>query len=94
MEKDNIPRYVPDRVITLYGLETVLRIQSYPPNTHPESPLIPDCTAIELTTQFGTRWYGVDSAWINSELRFVIKGFPSNFSELSKWEKVNENQDL
>lgn len=53
----------------------VVSYRSYPPGQHPKGcPLVPNCTALECVTANGSRWFGCDKAWINSELKMVIIG--------------------
>ena len=92
---DNIPRYAPSRVIivTPYGAydAPVLYFRAHPPKSHPVAcPLRQDCTAVELVTRYGSRWYGCAKAWINSELRMVVQGFDSRFEEMNAWTKVEK----
>ena len=87
MELDNTPRYVPDKVMTVTGVRKVIRVTSFPPGTHPKSPIINTLTDVEVTTDNKqSRWYGVERCYINSELRFVVVGFNRRFEEISKWE--------
>lgn len=86
---DRTPRYAPDEVRTVYGRGRVIGIASYPPDSHPANcPLVKDCVALELRSTKGSRWYGVEKAYINSELRMVVIGFSAGFEEMQKWEKV------
>jgi len=82
MERDTTPRYAPsETLIIVHGkarILPVIRYRMFPPGTHPDGcPLISDCTALELVTDAGSSWWGVERAWINSELRAVVAGFPS-----------------
>jgi len=85
---DLVPRYAPLIVMTAHaGYQHVTGSRAYPPQQHPaKCPLVNDCTAVELVTPNGSRWYGVRSAWINSELRMVVTGFSAKFEEMAKWE--------
>jgi len=86
---DETPRYAPDVVTTLRGRQPVIRAIAHPAGQHPTNcPLIKDCVALELVTTAGSRWYGVERAWINSELRMVVKGFNARFEEMAAWQKV------
>ena len=65
----------------------VVRYVIHPPNNHPkECPLVKECTAIEFVTEYGSRWWGVGRAWINSELRVVATGFDVRNELVNKWE--------
>ncbi len=97
MEKDNHPRYVPKQISLLGVITPVTSVGSFPPGSHPTNgccPIGKDYTAVEVGTKYGSRWFGFDKVWINSELRFVVQGFDSKFEEVSKWEKVDENKSL
>jgi hypothetical protein len=85
---DRIPRYAPSHVIiaSRTALLPVLRYIVHLPNQHPaKCPLIAECTALELQTESGSRWYGCERAWINSELRMVVMGFDARDEVRSKW---------
>lgn len=67
----------------------VIRYVAHPPNAHPkECPLVTDCTALELVTEAGSRWHGCEEAFINSELRMVIRGFDTRNELVAKWENA------
>ncbi len=86
------PRYAPDHVFVARlprGAVNVpvIRYHSFPPGTHPANcPLIPTCTALELVTEHGSRWFGVERAWINSELRMVVSGTNPRDEVRMNWE--------
>lgn len=83
---DQTPRYAPTSVICKGMTVPVTSWRSYPPGEHPEGcPLVADCTALELRTSRGSRWYGVEKAWINSELRMVISGTHPNDTVRMRW---------
>lgn len=85
--RDTTPRYTPDTILTANGIFTVLQRVFHPPGKHPsESPIKSEVGCVALTTIGGTRWYGCDKGWINSELRMVVSGFPAKFEEMSNWE--------
>lgn len=89
MEKDNVPRYAPKSVMTAKGILPVVSYAFWPPGSHKESPVKNDMGALELRTELGgSRWYGCEKGWINSELRMCVQGFSARFEEMSKWEKV------
>src|SRR5206468_12138826 len=88
--RDETPRYAPDKVMVVngsrHGYAPVVAYRAHPPNAHPIGcPLVSDCTALELITASGSRWYGCDRAWINSELRMAVQGFPARFEEIATW---------
>ena len=86
---DNAPRYVPDVTIVNGQWVRVSGSVAYPPGSHPAGcPLVPDCTALEMQTPRGSRWWGFDRVWINSELRMVAQGFPARCEIRGTWEKV------
>jgi hypothetical protein len=92
---DNTPRYAPKTVMVRKGGRYVeAPITGYiahPPNAHPKHcPLVPTCTAVEFITPYGSRWWGCEKAWINSELRMVMSGFDLRNELINKWEIVPE----
>jgi hypothetical protein len=86
-----VPRYAPARVmITGRGLEPVTRAVFYPVGQHPASSFIrEDMGALVLCTPHGTRWYGCDHAYINSELRMVVIGCDARDEVRTRWEVAN-----
>lgn len=87
-ELDLTPRYAPKSVIIakVMKLCPVVRYVAHPPNTHPQSPINNSMTALECVTEHGSRWFGVESAYINSELRMVITGTDPRDEVRMKWE--------
>ena len=87
MTTDNTPRYTPSEVMVFQGMRPVLSARAYSAGAHPHGcPLMRACTALQLVTDAGSHWYGVERAWINSELRMVVKGFPAAFEEMARWQ--------
>jgi hypothetical protein len=43
-----------------------------------------------MVTRHGSRWWGFERAWINSELRMVVQGFPAADELRSRWERCEE----
>jgi len=88
---DLTPRYAPGWV-TFATTYTRLPVEQYlfhPAGTAPAGcPIRIDCNVLELRTQQGSRWYGCKRAYINSELRMVVVGFPARFEEMSGWDLV------
>lgn len=92
---DFTPRYAPSTVFILgHGYLPVLRTVFHPPGATkpPGCPLIDDCGKLELITAQGSRWWGFEKGYINSELRMVVAGFPSNCELRSKWPVVPVNR--
>lgn len=89
-EIDRIPRYAPSHVmIAGFGMVPVSSTVFYPKGTHPKDcPLIQDIGALELKTNYGSRWWGFEDGYINSQLRMVVVGFPKSCELRSKWTKV------
>lgn len=89
-EKDRVPRYVPSTVLILgHGYVPVIRSTFHPAYKHPaDCPLVNGIGALELVTEHGTRWWGFDDGYINSQLRMVVTGFPRRCELRSKWTKV------
>ena len=84
---DTTPRYAPDVVMTIKGRSQVTGSRFCPAGTHPDKcPIRADWPALELRTIHGSRWYGCQKAYINSELRMVVVGFPAGFEEMAAWE--------
>ncbi len=90
---DRTPRYAPERVIIASRMKLfpVLSYIAHPANAHPEKcPIKPDMIALECKTEAGSRWFGCERAYINSELRMVTVGFDSRDEVRSKWEVARE----
>lgn len=91
---DITPRYTPSHVIVVGGdsgkITGDLRVEQaifHPAGTAPTGcPIRIDCNVLELRTHYGSRWYGCKKAYINSELRMVVVGFPARFEEMAAWE--------
>jgi hypothetical protein len=85
---DRTPRYAPERVIiaSRMALLPVLSYIAHPAGAHPEKcPIKSDMIALECKTEAGSRWFGCERAYINSELRMVTVGFDSRDEVRSKW---------
>ena len=54
-------------------------------------PIRQDANCVELVTEYGSRWFGCERAYINSELRMVVVGFPAKFEEMARWLPVPEH---
>ncbi len=75
--------------MTLDGVRPVTRWVAHPPSDdRPGCPLVPTVTALECVTDKGSRWYGCERAYINSELRMVVVGFPAAFEAVRAWDVV------
>lgn len=90
IEMDMTPRYAPDSLVVMTpgGFRTarVIGYRAYPPGMHPKaSPLVSSITALECLTEFGSRWFGCESARINSELRMVVIGTNVRDEVRMKW---------
>jgi len=89
---DRKPRYAPTQTIVAARRVPVTSWRAHPPGTHPKGcPLIPNCTALELVTPLGSRWWGVEKAWINSELRMVVSGFPERCEIRRSWPEAKKH---
>lgn len=81
-----IEKWVPESVMTLQGVRPVIRVIAHAPGNHPPGcPLVTSCTAVEVITDAGRRWYGVESARIDSYLRMRVSGFNPRFEEMAAW---------
>jgi hypothetical protein len=90
-EIDRTLRYIPERMLIVsHGVAEILPVVQYrvfPPNAHPDGcPIGPSYTALECVTERGSRWFGFERAYINSELRMVVSGFSALDEVRSKWE--------
>ena len=86
-ELDMTPRYAPEVVTTIRGRFPVSSYCVYPPNGAPEnSPIRRDMTTVEFQTAGGSRWYGCERAYINSELRLVVVGTDTRDEVRMKWQ--------
>lgn len=98
---DMTPRYAPSTVlISNWRTDAkgpagwyapVLQYIFHPAGTH-HGPLKPDWAALQLVTAKGDRWYGCQSAYINSELRMVVVGTPARDEVRMKWDVVPEDR--
>jgi len=96
---DRTPRYAPKRVLVrgIHGERKfydahVQESVVYPPNQHPKSsPIALHLTRVDLITEYGTRHYGFEKAWINSELRLVVSGFGAKDEVRAGWEIVPDD---
>lgn len=90
--KDMQPRYAPESVLVDHDgrmvFAPVLSWRIHAPGTH-TGPLVKSCTALEMVTAHGSRWWGVDKGWINSELRMVVQGFDDRNEILRSWKPCN-----
>jgi hypothetical protein len=86
MSHDTTPRYAPDRVIIARAMKLCPVKQYIVHATPPAKCPISAPAILELVTDYGSRWFGCDRAWINSELRMVTIGFNSRDEVRSKWE--------
>lgn len=90
MKTDMTPRYAPTEVMSIkHGIVPVRTWKIHPPETHFWSPLVNDMTALECVTEHGSRWYGIERGYINSELRMVIEGTNPRDEVRMKWEECH-----
>ncbi len=84
---DNVPRYAPRHVMTLQGTSPVVKAIFYPIGSHPEGcPILKTYGVLELVaSNGGSRYYGCDRAWINSELRMIVQGCNSGDEIRMSW---------
>lgn len=87
---DMTPRYAPTTVFIVNGEDIVhlpvIQSIAHPPGNHPENcPISKSMTVLELKTAHGSRWYGCDHAYINSELRMVVVGTNKRDEVRMKW---------
>jgi hypothetical protein len=89
-DKDMTPRYAPKSVLIAgRGTVPVTSTKFYPPGQHPRgSPIVSTMGALELVTPYGSRWWGFDRGYINSQLRMVVQGFGKRDEIRSKWPVV------
>jgi hypothetical protein len=90
-EIDRVPRYAPDKVIIARAMKLmpVTQAKFHPAGSH-KGPIRSDMNALELVTDAGSRWYGCERAWINSELRMVVVGFDVRDEVRRTWEVCEE----
>ena len=95
MFDDFKPRYAPENVIVVVGggfrLCPVKRFVFHPAGAHPKGcPLVSSVGALELQTEGGSRWYGCERAYINSELRMVVVGANSWDESRMRWPEARD----
>lgn len=90
-----IKKYCPKKVMTIVGERIVVSVIAHPKNNHPKDcPIVLDRVAIELITSEGSRWYGCERAYINSELRVIVEGFNPNNEEMANWQTVPSDKEI
>lgn len=84
---DPTPRYAPEMMISASAArQPVTRWVVHPAGQH-AGPIRSDVTAVECVLADGSRrWFGCESAHINSELRLVVVGHPSRDEVRRNWE--------
>jgi hypothetical protein len=87
-------RYVPEMLpVTLgndgkiYRNVPVTGVIAHPPGTHPTSCIYNNMIAVEIKTPVGSRWYGTDKAYIDSNLRMAM-AVNDRDEVLAKWDAV------
>lgn len=73
------------------ALRPVQRYIFHPAGTHVESPIQDGIGTLECVTDFGSRWFGCDRAYINAELRMVVVGHNPRDEVRARWELVPED---
>lgn len=72
----------------------VLQTRAFPPGHHPEGcPLTADCTAVQLSTAEGSRWWGFERAEIDSFLRMRVTGYSPQNEIVQGWEDARDEHD-
>jgi hypothetical protein len=78
MFDDPTARYLPERLIcsTHMHKPAVVRAEAFPAGSAPaKAPIVKECVAVAATLECGVvRWFGCDSAHIDSSLRMVLVG--------------------
>jgi hypothetical protein len=59
-----------------YPNAPVLKVEAFPPGTHPPSAIRKDVTLVLIHTPYGVRQYGFADAYIDSSLRMRVKLSP------------------
>lgn len=99
-EVDRVPRYVPERILVMkrteirgvFGVVPVTAVRFHLAGSFGKDvPIRSDANCVELVTEYGSRWFGCERAYINSELRMVLVGFPAKDEEMSHWLPVPKN---
>lgn len=88
MTLDMLPRYAPERIMTIKGMQPVTSAVFHPAGNHEGSPIKNEMAALELTTPVGSRWFGCEWAYINSELRMVVIGCDFRDEVRKAWQTV------
>lgn len=82
-------QYAPTEVFADRRRQLVIESLYHPAGTHPKSPIDNAMGALELVTPSGARrWYGVDEAMINSELRMIVRGHDTRDEVRHRWQVV------
>jgi hypothetical protein len=86
-EIDTVPRYVPSTILRNGFVLPVLRTIAHPPGKHPKGcPILSYLVAVEVVTEKGSRWFGFEKAWIDSNLRMAVSGFNARDEVRRRWE--------
>ena len=91
---DRAPRYVPSHILMIgRGIVPVTSYIAHPANNHPAyCPIKAEYVALELITPYGSRWYGCERAYINSELRMVVMGCDDRDEVRMAWKAVPKSR--
>ena len=94
MFDDLIPRYAPETVACGgKNLVSVLKSIFHPKGLAPNRcPIITGIGVLELQTENGSRWYGCQEAYINSELKMVVIGCNSRDEIRMGWQICKEEK--
>lgn len=89
---DRVARYAPEMILMVgRGYQPVRKCILHPKGTAPGSWKNSAAgVVLEMQTDFGSRFWGFEKAWINSELRAVVQGFDSRCELRSAWEVCHE----
>lgn len=87
---DSTPRLLPDTMGFLtdggWKVLPIEKVEIFPPGERKGCPILETLTAVLVQSRGSVRWFGFQSARINSELRVVVEGFSPLDEVRSKWE--------
>lgn len=82
----------PKTVLVLHGnggIKTdVLQVVIHPKGS--VSGIKPEYVPVELRTEYGSRFYGFENAYIGSDLKVHCSGYNPNFEELKTWGTIKK----
>lgn len=103
MADKKVVKVVPDRILASSGLwggqvGVVQGVTIHAPGEHRHWKgttkeicfIRRDLYCVQVTTTFGSRFFGFERAWIGSDLRVHVSGYDAKFEEVQNWGDSDE----